>query len=622
LDERVVLIHPPPHGEVPFRHVGLGYLHATLLAAGLEVTTLDLSAEEALAGTDYYEQSILYLSESVGSVSDGLDPRVLMEVLHPELFDELLPLSRSIVARVDARLDEVARSGDVFLFSANIITYYFAARLAWLLRRLGKRTAVGGPSLRFAPVRDLLLRSGAFDAAVSGEGEPSLVRLVQGLRGGQLGRIPGVSWLDGDCVRSTPADSVSDLDALPYPWFDPKTIRDFIPILASRGCAARCSYCSEPFHWTRHRRRTPEAVLSEMDWAAARYGCDNFHFHDDMLNGNRAWFDALLDGLVARGGRYRWESFIGPSGLDRARLERMRASGCVLLKMGAQSFSPRTLRSMRRAPDVAELESAIVEAEKLGISMHYDMLICFPGESESDHRENMAMIEKIFARTQSVYFSLNPFYLAIGSDTHLNAAEFGIEPIAFDPSSLPGELAELVRACGPQPIGFRYDLPREVVRRRVREMGEILARHGRDYLYLGQDHVPDSSGGFRDAKGREGPEAVAGIWRELVRPWRQGEEHAGWLLENVRPVRGGEDGLVSYEFRSASSPPSALVSIKLMRRTDQAPCFARTRYFSVYYQADAGPDQADGHVALVRQVTSLLFENEARLAAAQRRRAT
>lgn len=638
MTQRVVLVHAPPHGEVPFRPIGLGYLAAVLQAEGVDAILADVSAEEGRAGTDVYDDAILYLSERVGDVSDGLDPQVLMEVLHPEDFPQRLPLSDGVLRQVERHADRLAELGDVFLFSANIITYYAAAGLAQRLRQRGRKTAVGGPSVRFAPIRDLLLRCGAFDAAVVGEGEPVVTALVAGLRRGSVAGLPGVAWLDGDpvggVVRAEPPAPPPDLHALPDPLFPREHVRDFVPILAARGCAARCSYCSEPFHWTL-RRRTPEAVVAEMDRAAERYGCENFHFHDDTINEDLRWFDRFLALLEARGGRYRWESFCGPMGLDQERLHRMRRAGCVLLKMGVQSFSHDTLKRMRRLRHADRLKEAIVAAERAGISMHYDMLICFPGETEDDHRHNLRVVEEVFADARTVYFSLNPFYLSVGSEVHLRAERYGIQVRAFDPATLPPHLAAVVRAAGELPVGFRYDIPREVVLRRIKEMGEVLKRHGRDYLYLGQEEVPEGSGGFQAEPARGSVEApVAPVFRELVRPWQPGEARGGWVLEAIRPVAGGEDGLVKYVFRAQTDAGRSdrTVSVRLAARNDARPCFVRTHHFNVFYDtAQAAADDTGSSAAgaagpadelvrqgeLVRKIVALVMRNEERLDAAR-----
>ncbi|MBM4387669.1 MAG: radical SAM protein, partial [Deltaproteobacteria bacterium] len=332
-----MLIHPPPHGEVPFRHIGLAYLQAMLKKAGIETIFYDISAAENNAGTDFYDDYILHLSKNVGNVGDGIDPRILMEVIHPDMFDAISPVSAKIIAKAEKYLKILLDSGDVFLFSVNIITYYFAAALAYRLRRHGKKTAAGGPNMRFAPLRRLFLKSGAFDAVVQGEGEGVVVELVNQLALGKNPQIPGVSILNGDGVISdTPPADPLPLDQIPAPSFSGMEVKDFAPVLAGRGCTFRCSFCSEPYNWSGYRVREPVKMIDEMEWSAAQYRTKNFHFHDDLINGDLKWFDAFLAGLIDRGLRFGWESFCSPNGLTPERLDRMKESGCILLKLGVQ----------------------------------------------------------------------------------------------------------------------------------------------------------------------------------------------------------------------------------------------------------------------------------------------
>jgi hypothetical protein len=494
---KAVLVHGPPHGEVDFLNLGLAYLQAVLRAAGHETVCHDVCFAEHHAGTDFYDEYILDLSRRIGGgVGDGVDPRLLLEVVHPEAFDRLSPFAETIVRKVDERLARVRDDGEVFLFSVNVLTQYFAAGLAARLRQLGKRTAAGGPNLGFGPLRDLLLRAGAFDAVVAGDGEGVVVPLVAELASrSEPAPLPGVYRLtaEGEVVGLPPAPPLA-VDALPYPSLAGMTLTYFVPILASRGCPRRCAFCSETSK-ARFRQRAAPAVVAEMEWAAAQYGKRNFHFHDDLINASAAWTDEFCGALLERGHRFTWESFCGPEGLTPARLDTMRRAGCVLLKLGVQSFSERVLGRMRRRPDVDAIKEAIVHGARIGISMRYDMLTCFPGETDEDHRRNLQVIEELYAQTNAVAFSPNPFYLSIGSETEMRAPDFGISLRYFDPGTLPAPLQGLVQAAGRFPVGFAHGIGPDTVRRRLDDLGNALKAHGIDYLYLGQQQRP--SGGRR-----------------------------------------------------------------------------------------------------------------------------
>lgn len=485
---RIVLVHSPPHGEVPFRNIGLAYVQGALERAGHEPSICDLSWEEDRAKTDFYEAYIRTLSERVGDMGDCPNPGLLLEVTRLDDDAEPSAMAKTILGRVDAHVDRVAAQGDVFLFSVNTLTVYFASAMAAKLRRAGKKTAAGGPNLGFAPLRRLLLLSGAFDAVVEGEGEPVVGALAEALADGRAPAVAGASYVDSSSrlVETEPGPAPA-IDSVARPSFRGLNLADFVSILASRGCSRRCSFCSEPGNWQAHRVRDPLDVIDEMETAATRTGLREFHFHDDQINGSLPFLDRFCATLLERGHAFRWESFCGPQGLAPERLERMRRAGCIRLKMGVQSFSPDVLHRMRRRADPAELRAAIVDTAHAGIAMHYDLLTCFPGETEGDHQRNLEMVEGIHGEQPGVYMSPNPFYLSLGSETMRLPEQYGLTLRYFDASTLPASLAATCRRAGQFPVGFSSALPRETVIRRLSELGAILARYGKDYLYLGKD---------------------------------------------------------------------------------------------------------------------------------------
>ncbi len=77
--------------------------------------------------------------------------------------------------------------------------------------------------------------------------------------------------------------SHDDLDSRPYPAFDLYPIVGHVPILTSRGCPFRCSYCAAPLLHERFDRRDPFKVADEIEhWYRTR-GVRHFSFYDDAL---------------------------------------------------------------------------------------------------------------------------------------------------------------------------------------------------------------------------------------------------------------------------------------------------------------------------------------------------
>jgi organic radical activating enzyme len=486
----VHLVHPPPYGEVPFKHLGLAYVAAGLRAYGFETSYHDLSERHHRRGEDFYDDLILRLSRRAGEMSDLPFLDLLGEVLFPEFGDS--PLAARIRAQVDQALESLG-DAEVVGMSFNPLTTYFTVALGRLLRARGVRVLLGGPLSSIAPLTHLMLRLGAADAILAGAGDVAAGSLVEALVDSREPiDVPGAIWLSQGAVRENAAQACPPLDSLPWPELQGNILDWFIPLQASRGCTRRCLYCSETGIWGRngYERRAPESVVRELCARADATGLTDFHFHDDLLNGSRPWMDSFVRQTTGLG--FKWESFFEPYGLDETLVFSMAAAGCRLVKLGVQSFSPSVLKAMGRAPRPEAIVQAVIATYRAGMSTHYDMLIGHPGETEEDHQLNLKAVEDLYGKTgEKLYFSLNPFYLAAGSEIERSPERFGVELVMANPQQLPPPLAEAIAGGPPYPVGYRSAIPRETTMRRMRELGEILRRHGKDYLYLGQDAVPD-----------------------------------------------------------------------------------------------------------------------------------
>jgi len=94
-------------------------------------------------------------------------------------------------------------------------------RLAALAKAVGAHVVAGG--CFFGHVASEALRTGLVDVVVHGEGEITIVELVEALRGtpGDLERVHGISFLrDGYVVTTPPRELMPDLDSLPFPAYD------------------------------------------------------------------------------------------------------------------------------------------------------------------------------------------------------------------------------------------------------------------------------------------------------------------------------------------------------------------------------------------------------------------
>lgn len=272
----------------------------------------------------------------------------------------------------------------------------------------------GGPHASGDPQQTLSFL-GDIDALVIGEGEAAIVDLAR-LDRGQIrdaSRLAGMRNVacrgaDGAPVCA-PVGPVADLDAIPMPaWdlIDPRTYpwaphgtfaRAFpiAPIVTSRGCPYACTFCASfRIHGRKMRRRSPRAVLDEIEYLVKRYGVREIHIEDDNFTMGKEYAREVLSGIIARGIRI-WIAL--PNGvridaLDGDLLRLMERAGCYSFGIGIESGSDRILKSLQKALTVREIEekTALVKRHTK-IRMTGFFLIGHPEETEDDIRASIAL---------------------------------------------------------------------------------------------------------------------------------------------------------------------------------------------------------------------------------------
>jgi anaerobic magnesium-protoporphyrin IX monomethyl ester cyclase len=155
--------------------------------------------------------------------------------------------------------------------------------------------ACGGPAGTYAGDQ-ILAHIPEIDIVAVGEGEPTIWDLVQRLYLNEsLDHCAGIIFRkpDGTTQRTPLRSLMHNLDALPFPARDQfeqhgKDL-EYMRISTSRGCVARCTFCSAPNvsnmiqkgkAW---RGRSVESVLQELKDLVGRYNYRTFDFIDSTF---------------------------------------------------------------------------------------------------------------------------------------------------------------------------------------------------------------------------------------------------------------------------------------------------------------------------------------------------
>lgn len=254
-------------------------------------------------------------------------------------------------------------------------------------------TALAEYSLRDCP---------ALDAVVRGEGEHAFYELVHA--GGKNWKaVNGVAWLgaDGGYENNRDQPRIREIDDIPWPlwpvgylkrfWdrghsYGPSTSKD-MPMMISRGCPYRCTFCSNEAMWTtRYILRDVEDVVREVKTYVSKYAITGVQLFDLTAVMKKNWVIALARRLREEDVNIRW-SF--PSGtrseaLDEETLTALKRMGCHYLVYAPESGSPRTLARIQKRIDLARMVASMRAALRLGINLRTNLIIGFPDERRGD----------------------------------------------------------------------------------------------------------------------------------------------------------------------------------------------------------------------------------------------
>ncbi|MCL4235612.1 MAG: radical SAM protein, partial [Deltaproteobacteria bacterium] len=162
----------------------------------------------------------------------------------------------------------------------------------------------------------------------------------------------------------------------------------YVPMVTTRGCPYRCTYCGGPLNnGHRLRRRSAEHVIEEMRRLKAEYGVTMVSIVDDNFTMHPAHAREVLTMLIESGLGLAWRA---PNGirldtLDRELVELMERSGCKELYLGVESGSPRVLDDMKRRVTVETYrEKVALLARYSRIRLLGFFMLGYPTETEAD----------------------------------------------------------------------------------------------------------------------------------------------------------------------------------------------------------------------------------------------
>jgi hypothetical protein len=422
----VRLVRTPVDIRLLYPPIGMAYVSGYLKSIGYEVTQVDLAAEEKLglrlklglaecSRTNRVMLKILFMDEYRTTPEEIHKDLMTPEVKHVSILppdysvedvDEVLKSTLNLTERCISRIRQNSGTDVVgfhVTWDSTLLTLLVAKRMKEIDKDL--LIILGGPDCSRSFRGKLISHLGFVDAVATGEGEKTFGKLLNAWKSTERNlNIKGcIINSKGKVIDYGEPEFISDLDALPFPDYSDLPLRSYtafyaLPILSSRGCKYRCSFCVDRAAiWNRsYRERSVGNVVKEILHLYDEYAVKALYFCDSSLNPTLQRLNKLCDGFNEIKGKIGkelyWGGDIRATPISRSTLKRMYEVGCRFLMFGAESGSQKILDGMRKGVTTKNMADAFRWAKEAGIWVFTYWIVGYPEETGEDLYESIRFL--------------------------------------------------------------------------------------------------------------------------------------------------------------------------------------------------------------------------------------
>jgi radical SAM superfamily enzyme YgiQ (UPF0313 family) len=287
---------------------------------------------------------------------------------------------------------------DMFGVSCIFSTQYENAKETLkLVKRINDKiiTFIGGSHPTYS-IKETLGNKD-LDYIILGEGELPLTQFIETMNNnGDISKIDGLANKDFINLKR---QYIKNLDDIPFPawhllnmenYFKINTPQNPRPkgkrvaqIMTSRGCSARCVFCTTTNFWgNMYRGRSAENVIGELRDMKEKYDIDEVQFTDDNLTLDKERAMKIFDGMKDLKLNWCTPQGVAVWTLDNEMLEKMKESGCYQLTFGIESGNQYVLSKLIKKPlNLKKVKPLVNKAHELGIKVHSFNVCGIPEET-------------------------------------------------------------------------------------------------------------------------------------------------------------------------------------------------------------------------------------------------
>src|SRR5215510_4385807 len=239
------------------------------------------------------------------------------------------------------------------------------------------------------------LRQSGVDAVVVGQGEDTLVEIVDRIAAGEdFQGVSGCGAADDrrGSIALNPPRPTRDINAFPAHDYGLIQVEDYFALkrerqldyITSQGCRFRCTFCADPTVYGRAWfGLDPRRVGDELEHLWKRYSFTDVGFQDETFFTHGGRVAALADEIRRRGLRFSWMATMRAdqgARLDEAVLSACRDAGLRRVMVGIESGSEQMLDWMKKDITLPQVFATADKCRRNGVAVLFNLIVGFPDE--------------------------------------------------------------------------------------------------------------------------------------------------------------------------------------------------------------------------------------------------
>ncbi|MBI2662857.1 radical SAM protein [Candidatus Woesearchaeota archaeon] len=307
--------------------------------------------------------------------------------------------------------------------------YKEALTIAEEIKKINPNIIIIGGGVHPSALPEETLQESKFDILVLGEGDYTIVELVNTKNTSDFSKIEGICYKDPqkNIIKTKPRQLIKDLDELPYPAWHLYDLKNYqaskltskkTPVGAietSRGCVFGCTYCNKDVFGRRFRMKSPERVVDEIEYML-KLGFKEIHVWDDNFVTNIKRAKEICDLIIKRNLKFPWCLACGirVDCVDEEFLIKAKKSGCYSVYFGVETGNDEILKKIGKGITTDQVRKAFKLAKKVGLETLGFFMFGLPGETKETMQQTIKFAQELnpdYAKvTILVPFPSTPIY--------------------------------------------------------------------------------------------------------------------------------------------------------------------------------------------------------------------